>query len=139
MNKEGLAADLVCLLDERSKPRNSAKFQEQIERFFIAGAARIDLIAKVMDLDNEIGGHNFDIPNLEETANEIESLGNSGGKDLCDYTSHPCYLFFYNNDICAYDRTQGRAHAKGHVWLYILAEMSHQVKLGYQVASRFPC
>ena len=94
MNKEGLAADLVCLLDERSKPRNSAKFQEQIERFFIAGAARIDLIAKVMDLDNEIGGHNFDIPNLEETANEIESLGNSGGKDLCDYTSHPCYLFF---------------------------------------------
>ena len=93
MNKEGLAADLVCLLDERSKPRNSAKFQEQIERFFIAGAARIDLIAKVIDLDNEIGGHNFDIPNLEETANEIESLGNSGGKDLCDYTSHQCYLF----------------------------------------------
>ena len=46
-----------------------------------------------MDLDNEIGGHNFDIPNLEETANEIESLGNSGGKDLCDYTSHQCYLF----------------------------------------------
>ena len=85
MNKEGLAADLVCLLDERSKPRNSAKFQEQIERFFIAGAARIDLIAKVMDLDNEIGGHNFDIPNLEETANGIESLGNSGGKDLCDW------------------------------------------------------
>ena len=86
MNKEGLAADLVCLLDEK-------KFQEQIERFFIAGAARIDLIAKVIDLDNEIGGHNFDIPNLEETANEIESLGNSGGKDLCDYTSHQCYLF----------------------------------------------
>ena len=85
MNKEGLAADLVCLLDERSEPRNSAKFQEQIERLFIAGAARIDLIAKVMDLDNEIGGHNFDIPNLEETANGIESLGNSGDKDLCDW------------------------------------------------------
>ena len=89
MNKEGLAADLVCLLDERSKPRNSAKFQEQIERLFIAGAARIDLIAKVMDLDNEVGGHKFDISNLEETANEIESLSNSGGKDLCDYTLHP--------------------------------------------------
>ena len=129
MNKEGLAADLVCLLDERSKPRNSAKFQEQIERFFIAGAARIDLIAKVMDLDNEIGGHNFDILNLEETANEIESLRSSGGKDLCDYTSRPC----------AYDRTQGRAHAEGHVWLYILAKMSHQVKLEGHVASRFPC
>ena len=89
MNKEGLAADLVCLLDERSEPRNSAKFQEQIERLFIAGAARIDLIAKVMDLDNEVGGHKFDISNLEETANEIESLSNSGGKDLCDYTLHP--------------------------------------------------
>ena len=81
MNKEGLAADLVCMLEERSKPRNTAKLQEQIERFFIAGAARIDLIAKVMDLDNDIGGYNFDIPNLEETANEIESLGNSDGKD----------------------------------------------------------
>ena len=123
MNKEGLAADLVCLLDERSKPRNSAKFQEQIERYFIAGAARIDLIAKVMDLDNEVGGHKFDISNLEETANEIESLSNSGGKDLCDYTLHPKI------------RTLGRAH----VWLYILAEISHQVKLGYHVASRFPC
>ncbi|CAH3128101.1 unnamed protein product [Pocillopora meandrina] len=86
MNKEGLAADLVCLLDEKSKPRNSAKFQEQIERFFIAGAARIDLIAKVIDLDNEIGGHNFDIPNLEETANEIESLGNSGDSPIAEST-----------------------------------------------------
>ena len=56
MNKEELAVDLVCLLDERSKPRNSAKFHEQVERFFIAGPARIDLIAKVMDLNNEIYG-----------------------------------------------------------------------------------
>lgn len=80
MNKEGLAADLVCLLEERSLPTNKAKFQEQIERFFIAGAARIDLIAKVIDLDNDIGGYNFDIPNLEETTNEIESLSNSAGK-----------------------------------------------------------
>ena len=56
MNQEELAVDLVCLLDERSKPRNSAKFQEQVERFFIAGPARIDLIVKVMDLDNEIYG-----------------------------------------------------------------------------------
>ncbi|XP_027037529.1 uncharacterized protein LOC113665984 [Pocillopora damicornis] len=86
MNKEGLAADLVCLLDERSKPRNSAKFQEQIERYFIAGAARIDLIAKVMDLDNEIGGHNFDILNLEETANEIESLRISGDSPIAEST-----------------------------------------------------
>ncbi len=81
MNKEGLAADLVCMLEERSLPRNKAKFQEQIERFFIAGAARIDLIAKVIDLDNQIGGFNFDIPNFEETSNAIESLGETGGKN----------------------------------------------------------
>lgn len=80
MNKEGLTADLVCMVEERSLPRNVAKFQEQIERFFIAGAARIDLIAKVIDLDNQIGGYNFDIPNLQETANELQSLENIGGK-----------------------------------------------------------
>lgn len=83
MNKEGLAADLVCLVEERSLPRNVAKFQEQIERFFIAGAARIDLIAKVIDLDNQIGGYNFDIPNLQETANELQTLKNIGGKAYC--------------------------------------------------------
>ena len=82
-NKEGLAADLVCLLEERSLPRNRAKFQEQIERFFIAGAARIDLIAKVIDLDNAIGGYNFDIPNLEETSNTLQSLSQTGGKNYC--------------------------------------------------------
>lgn len=80
MNKEGLAADLVCMLDERSLPRDKAKFEEQIAWFFIAGAARIDLIAKVIDLDNDIGGYNFDIANLEETSNNIQSLMKSGGK-----------------------------------------------------------
>ena len=80
MNKEALAADLVCLLEERLLPRHKAKFEEQVERFFIAGAARIDLIAKIIDLDNAIGGYNFDIPNLEETANEIELLKKIKGK-----------------------------------------------------------
>ncbi|KAJ7328567.1 hypothetical protein OS493_024484 [Desmophyllum pertusum] len=84
MNKEGLAADLVCMIEERSLPRDSARFQEQIERFFIAGAARIDLIAKVIDLDNEIGGYNFDIPNLEETVTEIESLRNYGASPIAE-------------------------------------------------------
>jgi len=83
-NKEGLAADLVCLLKERSLPRNRAKFQEQIERFFIAGAARIDLIAKVIDLDNAIGGYNFDIPNLEETSNTLQSLSQTGESPIAD-------------------------------------------------------
>ena len=81
MNKEGITADLMCMIEKRSLPRNVAKFKEQIERFFIAGGARIDLIAKVIDLDNTIGGYSFDIPNLEETTNEIESLRNSGGKN----------------------------------------------------------
>ena len=80
MNKEGLAADLVCMIEERLLPRNVAKFKEQIERFFIAGAARIDLIARVIDLDNNIGGYNFNIPNLEETANDLENLRKIGGK-----------------------------------------------------------
>ena len=80
MNKEALTTDLVCMIEERSLPRNLAKFREQIERFFMAGGARIDLIAKVIDLDNAIGGYNFDISNLEQTSNKIESLRNSGGK-----------------------------------------------------------
>jgi len=95
-NKEGLAADLVCLLEERSLPRNRAKFQEQIERFFIAGAARIDLIAKVIDLDNAIGGYNFDIPNLEETSNILQSLSQTGGKNY--YLSNfeiTLFLFYF--------------------------------------------
>ncbi|XP_027053468.1 uncharacterized protein LOC113680633 [Pocillopora damicornis] len=81
MNKEALTTDLVCMIEERSLPRNLAKFREQIERFFMAGGARIDLIAKVIDLDNAVGGYNFDIPNLEQTSNEIESLRNSGDLD----------------------------------------------------------
>ncbi|XP_066026371.1 uncharacterized protein [Pocillopora verrucosa] len=106
MNKEGLAADLVCLLDERSKPRNSAKFQEQIERYFIAGAARIDLIAKVMDLDNEVGGHKFDISNLEETANEIESLSNSGGKDLYSPIAESTQQMFLDGLLTSYQQIE---------------------------------
>ena len=71
------------MLDERSLPRHKAKFEAEIGGFFIAGAARIDLIAKVIDLDNYIGGNNFDILNLEETSNAIGSLSESGGKHHC--------------------------------------------------------
>ncbi|KXJ15149.1 hypothetical protein AC249_AIPGENE11276 [Exaiptasia diaphana] len=86
MNKEGLTADLVCLLTGRLPEHHSglAEFNEQIERFFIAGSARIDLIAKVIDLDNDIGGHNFNIPNLEETASKIENLRNSEGSPIAE-------------------------------------------------------
>ena len=83
MKKEGLSADLVCLLQGRLPETKTAKFTEQIERFFIAGSARIDLIAKVVDLDNDIGGLNFNIPNLEETASKLQSISNMiGGKNL---------------------------------------------------------
>ncbi|XP_078358139.1 uncharacterized protein LOC144642907 isoform X2 [Oculina patagonica] len=83
-NKEGLAADLVCMLEERLLPRDRAKLQEQIERFFIAGGARIDLIAKVIDLDNDIGGHNFDIANLQETSDTLQSLSQTAGSPIAE-------------------------------------------------------
>ena len=58
-------------------------FKREMESFFISGAARIDLIAKVIDLDNAIGGYNFDIQNLEATSNELASLRSAGGKIFC--------------------------------------------------------
>ncbi|KXJ22165.1 hypothetical protein AC249_AIPGENE4192 [Exaiptasia diaphana] len=84
MNKEGLTADLVCMIEERSLPRNVASFKKTIEQFFIAGSARIDLIAKVIDLDNQIGGYNFDIPNLEETVSELDELSSIGETPIAD-------------------------------------------------------
>ena len=44
-----------------------AQLKAEIESYFVLGAARIDMIAKVMDLDNSIGGHSFDIPLLHQT------------------------------------------------------------------------
>ena len=79
MNKESLAAQLVCMLEVRSRPQDVAGLKQYIESFFIAGSARIDLIGKVMDLDNDIGGYNFDIPLLEETQQCITDIGNAGG------------------------------------------------------------
>ncbi|XP_020909806.2 uncharacterized protein LOC110247689 [Exaiptasia diaphana] len=102
MNKEGLIADLVCLLEESLPPSEVAKFKEQVERFFIAGAARIDLIAKVIDLDNEIGGYNFDIPNLEETASELEMLRNVGDSPLEDRVQQ----MFLDNLLTSYQKME---------------------------------
>ena len=78
--KETLAAELVCLLDVASMPQDVAGLRQQIESFFIAGAARIDLIGKVMDLDNDIGGYNFDIPLLENTKKSIADVGKPASK-----------------------------------------------------------
>ena len=92
MNQAGLTADMICMFEGRLESHLTAKFEELMERYFIAGAARIDLIAKVIDLDNAIGGYNFDLLNLQETINELESLRTIGGKimiinlTLCSYT-----------------------------------------------------
>lgn len=74
MNKESLAAELVCLLEIQSREQDVAELKKLIEHFFISGAARIDLIAKVMDLDNELGGLIFDIPLLTETEDALTTL-----------------------------------------------------------------
>ena len=79
LNKKELATQLVCLLDINSRPQDVAKLKQLIEQFFSYGAARIDLIGKVMDLDNEIGGYNFDIPILEETKESLQTLSDTAG------------------------------------------------------------
>ena len=71
---------MVCLLEEASRPRDVVIFEQMMESFFTLGASRIDLIGKVMDLDNEIGGYNFDIPLLEDTEEAITQLGRAEGK-----------------------------------------------------------
>ncbi|KAJ7321737.1 hypothetical protein OS493_034357 [Desmophyllum pertusum] len=80
MNKEGLAADLVCLLEVQSRPQDKAELQKLMEHYFVSGAARIDLIAKVMDLDNDLGGLIFDIPLLEETEEALTTLTEPTGR-----------------------------------------------------------
>ena len=79
MKKEQLTADLVCLLEEATKPRDVARLKAEMESYFILGAARIDMIAKVMDLDNSIGTHNFDIPLLNQTEKAITKLSKPPG------------------------------------------------------------
>lgn len=74
-----MARDLVCLLELQSRPQDVAELTKLIENFFISGAARIDLIAKVLDLDNEMGGLNFDIPLLEEMEDAVTSLSEPTG------------------------------------------------------------
>lgn len=80
MNKEKLTAELVCLLETASRPQDVAKFKSLIEEYFITGSARIDLIGKIMDLDNEMGGYIFDIPLLEKTQKAIADVNKSPGR-----------------------------------------------------------
>ena len=73
MNKETLTQELVCLLDVASRQADVAEFKQLMESFFIAGAARINLIAEILNLDNDIRGYNFDIPLLAQTAQAIKA------------------------------------------------------------------
>ena len=79
ISKEKLAADLVCLLEEAAKPSDVAPLKAEIESYFIVGGARVDMIGKVMELDNNIGTYNFDIPLLEKTEKGIIAAGKSKG------------------------------------------------------------
>jgi len=79
MNKETIAEELVCLLDVASRPQDVAGLKAKIASFFIVASVRIDLIAKIMDLDNDIGTYNFDIPLLDKTRREIKSIAQSPG------------------------------------------------------------
>lgn len=81
MNKESLTNDLVCMLDVNIPEGDPlvAQFKQLVESFFIAGSQRIDLIAKCMELDNDIGGFNYDIPLLENTQESIKKLGQTQG------------------------------------------------------------
>lgn len=76
MNKEGFVVDFVCMLEERVFFWDKVKLEELIENFFIVGVVRIDLIVKIMILDNDMGILNFDIDNLEDIVNVIENFGN---------------------------------------------------------------
>ena len=80
-----MASDLVCLLDEAARPRDVAALKAELESYFIVGGARIDMIGKVMELDNNIGTYNFDIPMLEETETGIIEAGKSQGIRDCDF------------------------------------------------------
>ena len=97
MNKEALTEELFCMLEVAARPQDVAGFKRHLESFFIAGAARIDLIGKVMDLDNEIGGHNFDIPLLDETEKTLTNIGKPQGKKcaLFHFPSLKFTIFLY--------------------------------------------
>ncbi|KAL9957971.1 hypothetical protein ACROYT_G034931 [Oculina patagonica] len=82
LNKEALTEELFCLLEVAARPQDVAGFKRHLESFFIAGAARIDLIGKVMDLDNEIGGYNFDIPLLDDTEKTLRDIGRPGAAPI---------------------------------------------------------
>lgn len=86
MNKEKFASELVCLLDDNSLPQDVAVFKQLLESFFIAGAARIDLIAEIMNLDNDIGGYNFDIPLLDQTEQAIKEATTTKGNSVFSLT-----------------------------------------------------
>ena len=47
----------------------------------MVSGTRIDLIAQVMELDNNIGTYNYDIVNLRETEKQIKAVNKAEGKN----------------------------------------------------------
>ena len=80
MDKESLAADLVCLLEVQSREQDVAELKKIVKHFVIGGAARFDLMAKVMNLDNELGGLIFDI-SLPTNTEDINNSYTTNGYD----------------------------------------------------------
>ena len=72
----------MCLLDEHSKPSLTADLKAEIESYFLVGSSRIDMIAKCVDIDNEIGGYNFDIPVLKDTVRAVSAIRERPSKEL---------------------------------------------------------
>ena len=78
MKKETLSAELVCLI-ENSREVDVAEFQAKLDTFFTLGAARIDLIAIIMELDNQIGGDMYDVKVVKDTKDAILNASKSPG------------------------------------------------------------
>ena len=78
MKKEKLSAELVCLFGS-SMEKDVGEIQADLESFFAVGAARIDLIAILLELDNQIGGDMYDIKVVEDTKKAIIDASRSLG------------------------------------------------------------
>ena len=80
IHKESLAAQLICFLDVRSREQGRvAQLKQFIEQYFITAASRVNLISEIIDLDNAMGGYNYDIPLLEETQQSLMSINQPEG------------------------------------------------------------
>lgn len=74
MNKEQFVVDFVCFLEEVIFLWDVVRLKVEIELYFVLGVVCIDMIVKVMDFDNVIGGYNFDILFFDQIEKVIVEL-----------------------------------------------------------------